>query len=257
MSVTYRLFFIGIILFPVFGFPQSNLKINNKKVVFGETLNYKASWGIFTIGSASTKIDRTLYKVGSSVCFKIDVTGQTNGLAKLFYVHDKWTSYIDTTTITTHFSSRSIREGKYELDELIHFDHKHKKAEVKVFNKKTNSYLLKKNYDTPENIRDVIAGFMVFRLVDLRDYRKGDTFTINGFYEDEGYKINVIYRGIETIKTDQGMISCYKVTPVVPKNHVFNGRDAVNVWLSTNTSTSIIRLRVKMFVGNVQIDLQQ
>jgi len=26
---------------------------------------------------------------------------------------------------------------------------------------------------------------------------------------------------------------------------------------STNTSTSIIRIRVKMFVGNVQIDLQQ
>ena len=257
MSVYHRLILFGIIFFPSYGFPQSNLKIDNKKVLYGESLNYKASWGIFTIGSASTKIDKTLYKAGSRICFKIDVTGQTNGLAKLFYVHDKWTSYIDTATITTHTSSRSIREGKYELDEQIHFDHLHRKAEVKIYNKKTKSYLLKKLYDTPENIRDVIAGFMVFRLVDLRAYRKGETFTINGFYEDEGYKINVIYRGIETIKTDHGMMSCYKVSPVVPKNHVFNGQDAVNVWLSTNASTSIIRIRVKMFVGNVQIDLQQ
>jgi len=126
---------------------------------------------------------------------------------------------------------------------------------VRLFNKKTKTYVLKKLYDTPENIRDVIAGFMVFRLVDLSAYKKGEIFTINGFYEDEGYKINVIYQGIETIKTDQGMMRCYKVKPLVPKNHVFNGRDAVSIWLSTNSSTSIIRIRVKMFVGNVQIDL--
>ena len=240
---------------PVFGFSESKLKIDAKKVVYGETLNYKATWGIFTIGSACTKIDKTFYRVGSRICFKTDVTGQTNGLAKLFYVRDKWTSYIDTASITTHTSSRSIREGKYELDEQIHFDHRNKKAEVRVFNKKTKTYVLKKLYDTPENIRDVIAGFMVFRLVDLSAYKKGEIFTINGFYEDEGYKINVIYQGIETIKTDQGMMRCYKVKPLVPINHVFNGRDAVSIWLSTNSSTSIIRIRVKMFVGNVQIDL--
>jgi len=255
MSVFSRLFLLGIILLPVSGFAESGLKIDNKKVVYGETLNYKATWGLFTIGSASTKIDKTLYKVGSKVCFKIDVAGQTNGLAKLFYVHDNWTSFIDTATITTHSSSRRIREGKYELDEQIHFDPKNKKAEVKVYNKTTKSFLPMKLYDTPEDIRDVIAGFMAFRLVDLSAYKKGETFTINGFYEDEGYKIDVIYQGIETIKTEYGMMQCYKVKPVVPNNHVFNGRDAVNIWLSTKSSTSIIRIRVKMFVGNVQIDL--
>ena len=255
MSVSQRLFLLFFILMPVFVFPESKLKIDGKKVVYGETLNYKASWGIFTIGTASTKIDRTLYRVGSRICFKIDVSGQTNGLAKLFYVHDKWISDIDTASITPHTSSRSIREGKYELDEQIHFDHRKKKAEVKVYNKKSKTYLLKKLYDTPEDIRDVIAGFMVFRLVDLSTYRTGEVFTINGFYEDEGYKIDVIYQGIETIKTDHGRIRCFKVKPVVPKNHVFKGRDAVNIWLSTNSSTSIIRIRVKMFVGNVQIDL--
>ena len=242
---------------PVFVLGQTKLKIDSKNVVFGETSTYKASWGFFTIGSAVTKIDRVLYKVGSKVCFKIDITGQTNGLAKLFYVHDKWTSYIDTATITTHKSSRSIREGSYELDEVIHFDHKNKKAEVKVYNKISKSFVLKKLYDTPENIRDVVAGFMVFRLVDLSKYRNGETFTINGFYEDEGYKINVIYLGEETIKTDKGNVLCYKVKPIVPKNHVFNGQDAVNVWLSANKSKTIIRIRVKMFVGNVQIDLQK
>jgi hypothetical protein len=257
MTVFQRFVFLGFILLPSLGVGQTNFKIDNKSVIFGEVLNYKATWGIFTIGSASTKIDRTLYKVGKTVCFKIDAAGQTNGLAKLFYVHDSWTSYIDTASITTYKSFRSIREGKYELDEQIHFDHKKKKAEVKVYNKKSKSFLLKKIYDTPENIRDVIAGFMVFRLVELSRYKKGETFTINGFYEDEGYKINVIYMGEETIKTDIGNILCYKVKPIVPKNHVFDGRDAVSVWLSADKAKSIVRIKVKMFVGNVWIDIQK
>lgn len=242
---------------PVLGLGQTKLKIDNRNVVFGETSTYKASWGPFTIGSAVTQIDRILHKVGTTVCFKIDISGQTNGLARLFYVRDRWTSYIDTATITTHKSFRSIREGSYELDEVIHFDHPNKKAEVKVYNKKSKSFVLKKLYDTPENIRDVVAGFMVFRLVDLSKYRSGETFTITGFYEDEGYKINVIYLGEETINTDMGNILCYKVKPLVPKNHVFNGKDAVNVWLSANKSKTIIRIRARMFVGNVQIDLQK
>jgi hypothetical protein len=257
MNILHRLLLFGIFSMPVFGFAQSKLKIDNRSVVFGESESYKASWGIFTIGSAVTKIDRTLYRVGQAVCFKIDISGQTNGIAKLFYVHDKWTSYIDTASILTHKSTRSIREGKYELDEQIHFDHTNKKAEVKVYDKRSKSFVLKKLYDTPENIRDVIAGFMVFRLVDLSNYRKGETFTINGFYEDEGYRINVIFLGEERIKTDRGYILCYKVKPIVPKNHVFNGRDAVNVWLSANKLKTIVRIKVKMFVGNVQIDLQK
>ena len=157
----------------------------------------------------------------------------------MFYLHDTWTSFIDTSYITTYKSFRSIREGFYQLDE----------HRTKLF--------LKKIYDIPENIRDVVAGFMVFRLVDLSKYANGETFTINGFYEDEGYKIKVLYLGLETIKTDRGKMVCYKVRPTVPKNHVFNGSDAVNVWMAADKSKSIIRIRVNMFVGNVQIDLQK
>ncbi len=256
MRSFHRLFYIGLITLPVLVFAQSVLKLESKKVIVGETLNYKAYWGFFTIGSASTKIDKSLYRVGSNICYKIDIAGQTNGMAKLFYVRDKWTSYIDTATITTHSAFRSIREGNYELDEQVHFDYINKKAEVKVYEKKSKSYKLRQIYDTPENIRDVVAGFMVFRLVNLSKYAKGDIFTINGFYEDEGYKINVLFQGEEYIQTDTGKKRCYKLTPIVPKNHVFNGKDAIIVWLSTDKSKTIFRIRAKMFVGNIQIDLQ-
>jgi len=255
MKFTLHILLVGFLVQSSLCFSETKLKFDSKRVVVGETLNYKASWGFLTIGSATSKIDRNIYNVGTAVCYKIDIAGQTNGLASIFYVRDKWTSYIDTAVITTHKAFRSIREGRYELDELAHFDHVNRKAEVKIYDKKSKSYVLKKVYDTPETIRDVIAGFMIFRLMDLEKYSKGELFTINGFYEDEGYKINVVYLGEEYIDTESGKKLCYKVKPIVPKNKVFSGRDAVTVWLAANSAKTIVRIRAKMFVGNIQIDL--
>ena len=117
--------------------------------------------------------------------------------------------------------------------------------------------MLKEIYDTPENIRDVIAGFMVFRLIDLSKFKKGQVFTINGYYEDEGSKIDVVFMGEEYVKTDMGKILCCKMKPIVPKNKVFDGRDAIDVWLSADKSKRIIRIHARMFIGNVQIELQK
>ena len=236
---------------------NTNYKLNYSRIVPGEKLYYTAQWGFLTIGSASTIIDNKLYKVGSSICYKIEVQGRTNGLAKLFYVRDKWTAYVDSSHILTYKSSRSIREGKYELDEMVDFDHINKKATVKVFDKNQKLFRLKKVYDTPENIRDIVAGFMVVRMVELGNMKKGEIFTINGFYEDEGYKIDIVNCGTETIKLNNKAIKCYKIKPIIPKNAVFDGRNSVDVWLTNDHKQNIVRIKAKMFVGSILFDLVQ
>lgn len=230
-------------------------ELNYSRIKPGEKLFYTAQWGFLTIGTASTIVDNRLYKIGSTICYKIDVQGRTNGLAKLFYVRDKWTAYVDSANILTHKSTRSIREGRYALDEMVDFDHENKKATVKVFDKTKKQFQLKKIYDTPENIRDIVAGFMVVRMIELGNLKKGDIFTINGFYEDEGYKIDIVYHGLETIKIDNKAIRCHKMKPVVPKNSVFDGQNSVEVWLSNDSKQNIVRIKAKMFVGSVIVDL--
>lgn len=237
-------------------FARPALKIESNRVIAGENLNYKASWGFLTIGSASTRIDKTTYRIGSNDCYKIDIHGQTNGLAKLFNVNNKWTSYVDKKSITTYQSSRSIREGGFALDEQVRYDHKNKKAEVKVLDKESGTYKLKKVYDTSEDVRDIVAGFMVIRLIDLSKYRVGDTISVSGFYEDEAYTINVVNAGKEYLKTEIGKVQCYKLNPIVPKNKIFNGKNSIAIWYSTDKTQSIIRIRAKMFVGNILVDIE-
>ena len=246
-------------LFTVFvcGFSQSKLILSNKPLVVGEVLKYKAKWGFITIGSATTIIDRKIYRFGSNVCYKVQLSGETNGMAKLFYLRDRWSSFIDVNSITTYKSFRSIREGNYKLDEMTYFDRDKKNAKVLVLDQNRRVFVLKKNYKTPENIRDVVAGFMLIRLIDLSKYAVGDTFTVDGFYFDEGYKINVIYEGKEYIDTEKGKVLCYKVKPLVPKNHVFDDVDAVDVWVSADKAQLIMYIHVKLILGNLVIELEK
>lgn len=225
-------------------------------IILGENLSYTAHWGILNIGSASTSIDKKLYKIGPTMCSRIEVHGQTNGIAKLFNVQDKWISYIDTSTIQTYKSIREIREGSYELNEIAEFDHINKKATVKVFDKNSKAFQLKKIYDTPENIRDIIAGFMFLRTMNFASYVIGDKITINGFYEDEGYKVDIVYAGKEILTMDNCTVSCHKLRPIIPKNKVFEGRNPVVVWLSDDNSQKVVKLQAKMLVGNIIIKLK-
>ena len=140
------LFYILILNSIIVASTNVNYELNYSRIKPGEKLYYTAQWGFLTIGSGSTIVDNKLYKIGNTVCYKIDVQGRTNGLAKLFYVRDKWTAYVDSSNILTHKSSRSIREGRYAMDEMVDFDHENKKATVKVFDNTKQQFQLRKSH---------------------------------------------------------------------------------------------------------------
>ena len=228
--------------------------VNTHRILLGETFNYRAKWGFLTVGTATTKSDRKLYKIGDHVVCKIQLGGTTNGLARLFYLNDYWFSYIDIHSYSTQKAFRSIREGTYKLDEWTFFKPDIKKAEVWRQNVKAGKNVLHNVYKTPENIRDVVAGFQMIRLIDLSVYKPGEKFLIDGFYEDTGYKIDVTMLAKETVKTDRGPVLCYKINPSVPKNKVFSDVNAVDVWVAAQKPFHVVKIHARLILGDLWID---
>ena len=248
VSILFMLF----VSFLTYG--ATNPKANNA-FLKGETLEYRARWGLLTIGHAQTKIDSKVYMVQSHPCFKIEVKGQTNGLASLFYVKDSWGSYIDTSDLITHRTSRSIREGHYKLDEVANFDHKNKRVAVSILDQKKQTFNEPKYYDIPENVTDLIGGFMLMRLRDFSDFKKNDTIKVNGFFEDKSYEMSIVYLGKEVINTSRGKVRCLVLRPIMPDNKLLNGKHSVDVWMSDDDSQILMRIRAKMFIGTFNIEL--
>ncbi len=246
---------ISILLLSVVAVLAVQISSDSKKLILNEKLQYKVKWGLLTIGTASASIDRRIYRIGSDLCCKIELKAQTNGIARLFYMNNHWVSYVTLNSITTRKSLRSISEGKYRLEEIVDFNSEKKQASLREYDKSKNKYILKNLYETPERTRDVVAGFMLTRVIDFSTLQNGDRIRIDGFYKKDGYKIDVIYVGKEYLKTAKGKIFCHKIKPIVPKNKVFDGVDAVEVWLTADRNQHIVFARAQLVFGELEMEL--
>jgi hypothetical protein len=231
--------------------------VKNDSFSKGELLEYKMSYGIFTVGKGSTRIDKQYYKINNRDCFKIDVYGRTVGMVDwVADVDDQWGSYIDTVALVPHVSYRKIREGKYKKDEVISFDHQKKKIEAKVFNHKTGRFKDPKYYDAPATqVRDLISGFMYLRTQDLSKVKVGDTVVINAFFEDTFYKMKVVYKGKDVVKTKAGKIRALVFKPHMPENSLFKGKDSITAWFSDDKNRIPIKVSADMFIGSAGVEL--
>lgn len=252
---------IGIVLFlglTAFGVhSQLDLpEISNTSFGTGEEINYRVNFGIFTVGSATTKVDKRIFDINSRPSYKVDAFGATSGMVSwITKVDDQWGAYIDTAALVTHVSYRKIKEGRYRKDELTTFDHENHKAEVKVRNKETGVYDDAKVYDTPSNVRDLVGGFLYLRVIEFKKLQKGDTITISGFFEDTSYNLKIIYDGKEVIETRVGKIKCLKLVPIMPDNKLFDGENSITCWISDDLNKIPVKIQAKMFIGSTGIEM--
>lgn len=222
----------------------------------GEQLTYRAKFGWFTVGTATTTIDKTIHQVNKRPCYKVEGAGETaSWVSVIAPVRDVFGAYLDTANLATHVAYRRLEEGNYRFDEVATFDHKRRKVDVKVRNKETGQYNEPKQYDIPENARDIIGGFMQLRQIDFRKLRKNDTLTIAGFFEDQAYFLKIMYKGHDVVQTKIGRIPCHKLVPVMPDNKLFDGENSITVWISNDRNQIPVKMQAKMFVGHTGLEL--
>lgn len=229
-------------------------KIKNTTFKQGEKLTYRLHYGVFTGALPTLETATKTYSVDGRPCHRVEVSGKTIGVFnKLFKVKDIWRSYIDTTTMLPKHAFRQINEGNYKLKEDIQINRGSHKITV---TKEKKSGKKVKEFDAPEGIHDIVSGFYYFRNIDYSKKSIGDKITIKAFFDDELYDLTVIYQGTETIKTSLGKIKAIKLNPVVPDNEIFDGEDSIGFWLSDDKNKIPLKIKAKMFVGAVELDIK-
>jgi len=230
--------------------------VKNESFMRGEVIRFKMTYGILTIGKGSVNIHPRYYRIHNRDCFKIDIRGKTVGVVDwIANVDDLYGAYIDTAAIVPHQFYRFVRQGKYKKDEWTNFDHLHKKIEVKTLDTKTGKLKEPKYYDAPDHVRDMVAGFLYLRNLDLSNIKAGDTISIKGFYEDAFYDLKIVYHGKETIRVKAGKIRTLVFKPVMPKNKVFDGENSVTAWFSDDKNRIPVKINTAMFIGSAGVEL--
>ena len=229
-------------------------QLSNNKFNQGEKLTYLVHYGVVNAGEATVTLDKNLYTVNNRVCYKVDIQGKTIGFFSWTYkVDDLWQSYIDTGAIIPHKFYRNIKENDYTKVETVTFDHFKGIAQVKDHTGTSTEDM--RNFKIPKNVQDMVSGYYYLRTLDFDHLKVKDTVVINGFFEDKIYDMQVVYLGKERLQTKFGKVNAAIISPVMPENQLFNGRDAIKMWVSDDPNRVPLRIEVAMIVGAFEIDL--
>lgn len=248
--------FLFVMVLSGFVAKDSLRTVKNESFSGGEVLKYKIHYGLITAGEATIDVSPKLHRVNGRMTYKATVTGKTSNSFDLFIkIRDTWQTYMDTAALVPHRFYRNIQEGSYRKNETIDFDHYNNTAVVSVKRKsdprKTSTHTIQ------ENAQDLVSGFYYLRTVDYSNMREGSKFVIPGFFDEENFSMEVTYKGRETVDTKAGKIRAIKLIPSMPENKLFDGKNAITVYISDDKNKVPVLIQANMFVGSVKVDLYE
>ena len=231
--------------------------VKEKPVSTGEELQFRLSYGWFTVGRGTFKISDEYVLRDGKECIEINVHGRTAGLAGVFSkVDDRWGAIVDKDSFKPYYSYRDLSEGNYDLDEKVYFDYDSMEVRVERTSVAKSEQNAVASFDLENGgYFDMMGGLMFARSIDYRSLEKGDTIQLDAFFDKEFYDFEMVYHGIEMKKTKVGNIYCHKVVPIMQENSVFKGEDAVKFWISADANRLPLKVSANMNFGTAHCEL--
>lgn len=224
----------------------------------GEQMEYKVHYGFLNAADAVMKVKPQYEKTQGKECYHIVVKGRTIGMFDLLMrVRDEFGSYIDKDLLAPRKFYRKIEEGRYRKHEIVDFDVENRKATVLNYNDKKKEWKEPEEFDTYQEAQDLVSGYYYLRTLDFDKYVKGDTIDIKVFFDDENAIFQMLYLGKESVKTKIGRYNALVISPIMPKNSIFDGKDAIRVWLSDDENKIPLKVKAQMFIGAIEIDIKK
>jgi len=244
-------FLLGMSIQALVGKPDSTYALRK-----GEYIRMNVHYTIFDAGIVEIQIDTGYQTIENRRCIKVSVMGKTTGaLGLMAYINDLWTSYIDSATLKPYQFQRIIKENSFEKEEMTVFDRELQAAVVSTQEGKSKYYV--ETYPVPENIHDMVSGYLALRRFDFNSIKKNDTLIENIFLEDKVLKIMFKYLGKKTIHTKLGKQRAILLSPILPENKMFDNGEAISIWISDDKYRIPLRLQGKLFIGAVEADIAE
>lgn len=143
-----------------------------------------------------------------------------------------------------HLFIRRTKEGGYEKDDDVYFDHQALTAQSR---KKTTRI-------TPY-IQDVISATYFARTFDASTLVEGENISINFFLDDSSYVSVIQYVGKEIIETELGRFRCLTFKPMVATGEVFDNPYPMTLWVTDDKNKVPILAKSEVIVGSVKMEL--
>jgi len=211
----------------------------------GETLYYSIRFGFILGGKGCLEIK--LDTINDKKVFHSKAIGRTAGIFSIYKIEDIYESYIDPETDLPIKAIRNIKEGSYRRYDIATFDRKRNT----VFSSRKNDTI-----SVAKNALDILSIFYYARKhLSMHSAQIGDTISFNTYFATERFPIKILYKGNDTLRTKYGRIPCYEFSPLVKVDEVFQEKDNVKVYLSSDKNRIPIKIKFELFLGSLVCEL--
>jgi hypothetical protein len=210
----------------------------------GELLVFSIDYGPVNAGEASLEVCDEIDS-GGYRCWHVESKANSNRFFDAFYqVRDKVVSHIDTSTLSSRYFSKRLREGDYRKNVAIRFDPVAGKAR----------YLDGREFDVPGDVQDVLSAFYYVRTIDLE---VGNTATVKTHSSCRNYDLDVHVLARETVKVPAGEFDCFVVEPVLMGEGLFQFEGKVTIWITADDRRIPVLMKTRVKVGAIDASLKR
>ncbi|MHA8066830.1 DUF3108 domain-containing protein [Aquirufa sp. ROCK2-A2] len=220
----------------------------------GEFLKYRIHLGFINAAEATIKTSFSQVQVNQIPSRKVEIEGKTIGL--LHYLSplvDYWSASLDVSTLLPIKTELKKIEGKYRKEENVYFNTENNTA--KIYSKQNDPN--EKTVSIPKGTVDLIGGYYYLRNKVLSDMKIGQKLNAKILVEGTIYEVWFIVKDFEKIDTKFGKRNCIRTSLVMPKNNLFEDKDAIRLWISQDDYQIPIKMEVSLKIGFLGIDLEE
>lgn len=221
------------------------VKVPNKAFTVGEKLTFAVQYGNITAGYATMSLTEVLAEAGRPVYHLVAEAKTHPFFDKIFSVNDRIESFIDVDYLFPWRYEKHLREGSYKADAVYRFDQRAGKMLEPDKGK---------SEDMPIASQDVLSCFYFFRTMDMTVGSEQTIYVSADDMKSYELKVNVLRK--ERVSSLAGDFDCVVVQPHLKFQGVFQQKGEVFVWITDDERRIPVKVRSKIAIGSININLQ-
>ncbi len=220
----------------------------------GEYLKYRIHLGFINAAEATIKTSFSQVQENQIPSRKVEIEGKTIGILNyLSPLLDYWSASLDVKTLLPLKTELRKKEGRYRKEESVIFNSESNLA--KIYSKQNDPN--EKTISLPNGTVDLIGGYYYLRNKVLGEMKVGQKLSAKILVEGTIYEVWFIVKDFENIGTKFGTKKCIRTSLVLPKNNLFEDKDAIRLWISHDEYQIPVKMEVSLKLGFLGIDLEE
>lgn len=206
----------------------------------GERFTYAAKVNFLNAGSATMSVEDVETVRGHPTYHTIfDVRGHV----LFFHVNDHYESWFDTTSLISLHQTQSIDEGSQKVDRTYDFY-----PDRRVY--------VRNGVENPSVADPLDEGSFIYFLRSL-NLEVGKTYSFNRYYHLDRNPVVIHVERKEHISVPAGEYDAIVVQPIIKSRGLFSENGQAEVWLSDDSTHTVVQLKSKLSFGTLYLQLKQ